>query len=1224
MYIHQIEIDNFKSFSEKTTIPFRKGFTTISGPNGSGKSNIVDSILFCLGLSTSRTMRAEKLSDLINNLSRRREAMVTITFVKDESALKVKKTKKGDDNPASQTTETDPDNLLTVTRRIKESSNGYNSTYVLNGKTTTLTEIHEELGKHNVSPGCFNVMMQGDVASFVNMSAMERRKIVDEIAGVAEFDRKIDQAQKELDATGANIERNTILLGEIEARMEQLAAEREHALKYQKLRDERQQFEGQLLSAKYLDIQKAVENTRQNLSDAKQKKETTAKEIETLAATVEETRAELIKLSEEVKKKGEDQQIALFKQIESLKGHISRKEDAIAFVAKQTTENLESVTRMEADIERQKQNIEDLDGEMATFQHQLKELQGLYDAEAKSYEKLNAQFDQMTESTGELSTKRSEVRQKLDEAENKLSSLNRDLMDQENEKKRLEFERDLYLQQKSSSDERSKSLADKNAELSTSFQEADLERAAFEAQLNKLQKEYSQLRVDTNTAVSKYNDLSRDYDRLDARKRAYEDLSFARPVEMILSSGVQGIHGTLAQLGQVDGNYGLAMEVAMGGRVQNVVVDDERVAEKAIQYLQQNRGGRATFLPLTKMRRSLGLSDLPKDAGVVDYAINLIDFLPKYKDIFAYALGDTLIVKDMAAARKLLRQYRMVTMDGSLLEKTGAMSGGSTPGGKNQGRFFNGANVEEELNALRTQLDDAEINKEKLQKQLTAMELKLSGVKEDYAQCMNRHARLTVELESIEQQLAEIRKQSTLSTETLSDEKEMKKQISAVEKTIKSLATEKGTQEKTVHTIQAELEAIDNKLPADQLNALRKEMNEVKFQMDYYDSQIRNVQADIKSKEMEKSYQEVGIQNFTERITACHTQNKEAEKEKAAHQEEIDLTLVQIKDLEAQTSELGEELKKLQEERDAAQAKLIEEEKNKNVLERQISQIEEQIVSFQARLRELNEPLLETATELRQAGIDPDTLKADDLPSEENIQQNIQRLTKRMEALEPVNMLAIQEYDEVNGRKTELADKIDTLNRECDAIQVKMSGYFELKLLSFRKAFDHVDNSFKTIFADLSDGAGQLVLTNPDDPFSGGMLIEAQPRGKKMLRIEAMSGGEKSLTSLAFVFALQRYQPAPFYALDEVDMNLDGINVEKLARMLLGECKKGAQFVVVSLRKPMIEHSDRTIGVTQKRNGTTRVTGIKIRGESDDHDPSELEKTPLKEEEKVHAKQAAS
>ncbi|MBY0405226.1 MAG: hypothetical protein K2X66_15110, partial [Cyanobacteria bacterium] len=411
-------------------------------------------------------------------------------------------------------------------------------------------------------------------------------------------------------------------------------------------------------------------------------------------------------------------------------------------------------------------------------------------------------------------------------------------------------------------------------------------------------------------------------------------------------------------------------------------------------------------------------------------------------------------------------------------------------------------------------------------------------------------------------------------------------------------------QEVVVMDLRALLEKVEESLPQEQLDTLRKSISEVKFQRDHYDSQCRNVQAEIKGKQLEKSHQEQGIQHYLERIEQTKSQEGEIEKEKQAAAEEIQLLALQIKDLEAQTLELGGELKKLQAERDVVQNLLIEQEKNKHVQERQVSLLDEQIVSFQARKREL-EPLFQAAKqELLKTGIPLEEMTQEKLPSEEEVTRTLQKLTRQMEAMEPVNMLAIKEFDEVQGRIAELSEKVETLVREREALTVKISGYLELKKISFMKAFENVDRHFKSIFEELSDGVGQLLLTNPEEPFEGGLTIQAQPRGKKMQRLEAMSGGEKSLTSLAFVFSLQRYMPAPFYALDEVDMNLDGINAEKLANMVKRESKE-AQFIVVSLRKPMIENSERTVGVTQKRDGISKVTGVKLRAGLDAEDSEE-------------------
>src|SRR3989339_1161805 len=257
MYIREIEIDNFKSFVDKTNIPFLEGFTTISGPNGSGKSNIIDSVLFALGLSTSRTLRAEKLPDLINNNGKKNEAAVRISFAENGSGTH-----------------------FSITRKIKKSSNGYTGTYYLNDKVSTLGEVHDFLSQYNISPGCYNVMMQGDVTGIINMTPFERRKILDEIAGVAEFDRRIEQAKKELETVEDRVDKSSIILNEIDVRLTQLEEERTQALKYQKLKEEKQGLESKISIVKYFDIKTSMERLHESILDANKSKKDEIKILE--------------------------------------------------------------------------------------------------------------------------------------------------------------------------------------------------------------------------------------------------------------------------------------------------------------------------------------------------------------------------------------------------------------------------------------------------------------------------------------------------------------------------------------------------------------------------------------------------------------------------------------------------------------------------------------------------------------------------------------------------------------------------------------------------------------------------------------------------------------------------------------------------------------------------------------------------------------------------------
>ena len=282
-------------------------------------------------------------------------------------------------------------------------------------------------------------------------------------------------------------------------------------------------------------------------------------------------------------------------------------------------------------------------------------------------------------------------------------------------------------------------------------------------------------------------------------------------------------------------------------------------------------------------------------------------------------------------------------------------------------------------------------------------------------------------------------------------------------------------------------------------------------------------------------------------------------------------------------------------ERDEINNKLVDLKTKKTLKMSEIENIAEQIESFKSRRRELEPRLDNVRQELENAGIEINNLTPPEM-SEEEIATKIQRLSKRMDDLGSVNMRALEEYDEVLTRETELNERIETLTKERLQLLEKMGGYEQDKKEAFMKTYNNINDNFKEIFHKLSDGEGTLILQEPEAPFTGGLTIEAQPRDKKKQRLEGMSGGEKSLTALAFVFAIQRYMPAPFYAFDEVDANLDGINVEKLAHIVQTQ-SKDTQFIVVSHRKPMIESANRTIGVTQKEKGISKVTGVKLRDE---------------------------
>jgi len=1162
MYIREIEIDNFKSFANKVAIPFLDGFTTISGPNGSGKSNIIDSVLFALGLSSSRTLRAEKLFHLINTHNKRSDAIVKITF--------------GDK---------DNQNLLTVARKIKKSSAGYNSIYYLNDKIATLSEIHELLSKHNISPGSYNVIMQGDVTSITNTTPNERRKILDEIAGVADFDRRIEQAEKELETVEQRVDKSNIILNEIDIRLSQLEEERAHALKYQKLKDEKHELESKLSIVKYFDIKTSIERLHESILDANKTKKEEEQKLNELTKNLEQFKEKLLEVSNLVKIKGEDEQIEIKRQIEGLKGSVARKNDAVNYVDKQVNDNISAVENSKDAIIKLKEKIEDTTLRIDNKKDEIKIIENNIKREKEELDKFVSQMSSINQTADQNIEKRNLLRNRLEARKDEENLIIKEKLPLEEKfsryKKEIEESKTLIEQL----EENKKLFSSKQEILTDQIDMLTGELKDFEIRQKNALYELDKVKNEINDSSYSINLAYKKVTQLEANKRATEDAFFGKAVDTIMNSGLEGVHAPLAQLGQVDKQYSTALEIAMGGRMTFIVVDDDEVASAAIEILKSSDSGRATFLPLNKIKSAPANMRTPNEKGVIDYAINLVDFDDIYRPAFFHALGDTVIVEDLNVARKLAGKYRMVTLDGSLIEKTGSMTGGST---KKRGLRFSQSD-DEELNTFKDRLRELESKKEELEYKKIDLESKLDKVRHEYSSTMNEVNRKKIELENVVKNLSE-------SDINIASRKKLVEeytpQLDIFEKSLKEFEEKLSTISFDIKHLKDEIEGVENKIPKDELSRLNDLTDSVKFEIDNNKSKIANCNNEIKGMQMEIDFNKEGIHVQEERIEKLLKDNETFMLEKETHKAEIVQTEEKLKELDEKVKQIGSKLIELQKERDELNNELLNAEKRKNIAESKIERIDEQVEAYKARRKELEPELFAIREELVNAGYEISTLQKMEISTEE-VLKNINKFQKRMEDMEPVNMRALTEYDEVQNRKNELKNKLDTLSNERRQIIERMESYEDLKRKSFMDTFNNVNINFRDIFAGLSDGEGQLILENPDDPLAGGLTIEAQPRGKKMQRLESMSGGEKSLTALAFVFSVQRYLPAPFYAFDEVDMHLDGINVEKLAEMIKTQ-SSNTQFIVVSLRKPMIESADRTVGVTQKDSGITKVTGVRF------------------------------
>ena len=1162
MYIKQLEVDNFKSFANKVEIPMLKGFTTISGPNGSGTSNIIDSILFALGLSTSRTLRAEKLFHLISTYNKRNEAYVKVTFGETEE---------GD---------------FSVARRIRKSSQGFNSIYYLDDKIATLSDIHAKLEKYNITPNSYNVMMQGDVMSITNCTPNERRKIIDEIAGVADFDRRIEQATGELETVEKRVVNSTLILNEVNTRLEQLKEEKEVALKYQKLKDEKTGLESQVNTVKFFDIRRNLEKAHENILEFTKRK----KEEEIKSKDLEE-RLKLIKekydeISKTITEKGEGHQLELKQKAEEIKGSISRKNSSIAYADKQIQDNLKTIENTKNGIEVQKDKIKDCELKITLKQDEIKGIE-------KNIEEQKAVLHKILEDMSGLS----ETAEKHIERRNNLRKELEDLQDKETKliQKQAPMEAELSALKKALEDAQAK--LQELEEFKANFSET---KSSKELLIEQLGKELDDFKIILKNTL---NDLDKtkneitdmDYDLQTARKKIYqlealkqanEEANLGRAVDTVINANIQGVHAPLMKLGSVDEEYSTAMEIAVGGRMAHIVVDDEHVAATCIELLKSANAGRATFVPLNKIVKCPRSLNLPKEKGVIDFAINLIDFDDEYLNAFYYAVGETLVVEDRSVANKLIGKYRMVTLSGDLFEKSGSITGGAI---RKTGLKFS-QNSDNELDTFRARLKEMEGKFSALIAKRSNLEAKMEDVRGKYSVSTTEYNKAKLELTNLQASFDNTQKDIEDKQEFI---KNSEPQISSIEKNLDKLEEEHISISDKMTDIQTSISEIEKLMNDSDLKDLKEKTAGVEAEIKRYEKNMADANNEIEGLHQRIDFIKTTINTQNDTIERSTASNKELELEKAKFAEEIKGLNEQLEVLEVQIKEITEKLGELLKQRDDINKDLVDIETQRNLKASDIEKIAEQIESFKARRRELEPQLEETKNILTEAGVNVNDLTPVEMSIEE-ITSRIQRLQRRMDEMGAVNMKALEDFENVSARQQELQGQIETLSREREQILERMKGYEDLKKETFLKTYNVINENFKDIFHKLSDGEGTLILENEEKPFEGGLDIEAQPRDKKKQRLAGMSGGEKALTALSFVFAIQKYMPAPFYAFDEVDASLDGINVEKLAHIVQSQSET-TQFIVVSHRKPMIESANRTIGVTQKEKGISKVTGVKLR-----------------------------
>jgi chromosome segregation protein len=574
-----------------------------------------------------------------------------------------------------------------------------------------------------------------------------------------------------------------------------------------------------------------------------------------------------------------------------------------------------------------------------------------------------------------------------------------------------------------------------------------------------------------------------------------------------------------------------------------------------------------------------GLPRTPSAPGVVDFARNLVTYESTYDPIFSYVLGSTLVVEDMATARDLMGDYRMVTLDGDLVEKSGAMTGGSGGGSRYAFTSTGGGRLER----LATEIAALEDERQTLQATIDELDADIDDARERKAEAAERVRSLEADVDRAERDLEE----TTDRIEELEDDLES---LAAAREDVESEMTELDERlsslDETIAGREADVEELEAALEDSKIPTLSARADELREEITALEARTTELDGRLTEVELEQSYAEDAVDDLHETVEEAQNAKAEAEAAIEAHETAIEETEATLETKREAIADLEDELEELKSERESLREEIRAAKQRRDEQQSLVTETESTLEELTDRRDRLEWEIDELEAQVGE--YDPDAV-----PDLDVVESKIESLESEMEALEPVNMLAIDEYDEAAAELEQLEERRDVLVEERDGIESRIEGYEAAKEDAFVETFESINGHFEDIFSRLSAGTGELLLENPDDPFEEGLTMRAQPADKPVQRLEAMSGGEKSLTALSFIFAVQRHNPAPFYALDEVDAFLDAVNAERVGEMI-EELATDAQFVVVGHRSALLERADRAIGVTMQGDNRSAVTGMQF------------------------------
>ncbi len=1183
MYLKRLEMYGFKSFADKATLEFMPGITTVIGPNGSGKSNISDCIRWVLGEQSIKSLRGSKSEDIIfsGTQSRKPLGYAEASIVIDNSDGKL---------PIEYSE-------ATVTRRIYRSGE---SGYFINKTPCRLKDILELFMDTGIGKDGYSIIGQGKIDEILSNKSEDRRNIFEEAAGIVKYRTRKLESEKKLEQTKLNLLRINDIIAEIEANIGPLKIQSEKAKKFLDLREELKKIEVGLFLHNIENIKQKIKDSLENMDVFEAQKVKEEEKLNNYQAEKEEIKAkldEIINLIEQTQNLGFESE----KKKEQFNGQIKVDEERIE-------NNKENFERYQKDIEELKERnalLEEEKKQKAEKKDNLLQNKVKFDEELKlKQEELEKYSKTLSDKEIEIEAKKKKVEENIDLKYEIIAKVNAEIANLENLEKR---EKTLQGDIQSTISELDKQRNIKE-DLNHKFYDIEKNKNELSKEIENLEKDKEEYQNKINSFDEKINSLETEHRITDARHKFLVETErdkegYARSVKLLLEATEKnpflskGVHGVLANLISVDEKYQTAIEMTLGGAIQNIVTDTEEQAKKLVKHLRENNLGRASFLPISSVRgQKIGRYNSSGINGVIGVASDLVRFDKKYEQIILNLLGKTIIVENIDSAVELAKKnsysFRIVSLEGDVINPSGAITGGSvakkTVNILGRGKEIKQLestlkSIEKKIEQLKNEKSEYENSiKEKLEKYENSKS-KIQEVEIVYATEKQKIDNASLEILKLEAKLDKHRKEDT---EELQKEKETSTKLQEeYNQTLKNIDEES-------EKLNSEIEEFtninkDNQKYIDDLNF---DITNLKISVSSFDESeasidemVERINADIKNNEE-------SINSKKEALEKIETDNIELEKDIQNIKEQIENL---IKDVEQSSGKI-EELKK---ERTDKNEKLDEIEKNILDQTTTLEEIKNQIGKIEVKKSKLELELEQIVNKMwEEYELTPNNIEnAEPISNPSEVQKRVNSLRNDIKDLGNINVDAIKEYKETKERydfmseqRLDLEDSSNKLKKVIQEMTEKMKEQFSEQFKIINKNFGEV---FKELFG---GGKAELILEDEENILECGIQIQAQPPGKKLQNMMLLSGGEKAFTAIALLFAILKINPAPFCVLDEIEAALDDVNVYRFAEYLK-KFSKDTQFLIITHRKGTMEVADTVYGITMEEKGISKLLSMKIK-----------------------------